>query len=574
MNTSQTASALNDELAADMKRAALQIGLDDKALKALRTIAPIAEKAVPEGIDYGHEISKKVPELAALMNNPQVAGAIRASHTKRWSLVVNGNFGEELTGMTLTASNSKASTGIDPRFHIAGYAHVLATMVKRVVVESFSKKGLFGGNSANPEAVGDSLAALVRATFLDIDTVLNLYRKRTQEAQAEELAATAQKSDDVRSIFAAALSSLADRDLRHRVTADLPEEFRVLGNDFNNAAEQLAAIIADIDGATSNILAGAQEITTATDNLSSRTEQQAASIEETAAALEQITTTVNESATRASDAGKLVSNAKDNAVHSGEVVRNAIEAMSEISQSSHEISNIIGVIDEIAFQTNLLALNAGVEAARAGDAGKGFAVVAQEVRELAQRSANAAKEIKALITKSADQVKNGVDLVGETGKALETIAAQVQDINTNIVAIVDGAREQAIGLKEVNTAVNQMDQGTQQNAAMVEETTAATRVLRDEIDRVAVMLQQFRTGKRSDAASVAMSKPASVAKPAVTAQSEPAPAPVRKAKLKAVTEDTPAPRFGTRPPAPTRQLDAIAKAFNATQSTGDGWEEF
>ncbi|MFN3502749.1 MAG: methyl-accepting chemotaxis protein, partial [Allorhizobium sp.] len=235
----------------------------------------------------------------------------------------------------------------------------------------------------------------------------------------------------------------------------------------------------------------------ASDSLSKRTEQQAAAVEETAAALEQITQAVAASTERASEAGKLVARTKEGAERSGLVVRNAIEAMSQIENSSKQISNIIGVIDDIAFQTNLLALNAGVEAARAGEAGKGFAVVAQEVRELAQRSATAAKEIKALINTSSDQVKTGVQLVGETGKALEQIVIEVKDINTNVAAIVEASREQSTGLSEINKAVNAMDQNTQQNAAMVEESTAASHSLAKQAASLRELVSQFRIGQHS-----------------------------------------------------------------------------
>jgi methyl-accepting chemotaxis protein len=242
------------------------------------------------------------------------------------------------------------------------------------------------------------------------------------------------------------------------------------------------------------ISAGSKQISSAAGDLSKRTEQQAASIEETAAALEEITTTVADSSRRADHAGKLVADTRGNAEQSGEIVRKAIAAMGQIEGSSKEISNIIGVIDDIAFQTNLLALNAGVEAARAGEAGKGFAVVAQEVRELAQRSAKAAKEIKALINTSGEQVKTGVQLVGQTGQALEQIVRQVHEIDINVSAIVEAAKEQATGLKEINTAVNVMDQGTQQNAAMVEESTAASHNLAREAAALFSLIGQFQVG--------------------------------------------------------------------------------
>lgn len=216
-------------------------------------------------------------------------------------------------------------------------------------------------------------------------------------------------------------------------------------------------------------------------------------VEETAAALEQVTTTVKDIGAPARDVGQLVASTRT-AERSGTVVRNAVQAMNEIEKSSGEIGNIIGVIEDIAFQTNLLALNAGVEAARAGEAGKGFAVVAQEVRELAQRSANAAKEIKSRISTSSSQVGNGVALVGETGVELEKIVAAVEEISEHVSAIVTASREQSTGLQEINSAVNSMDQGTQQNAAMVEQQTAASHSLATEAASLNALLAQFQLG--------------------------------------------------------------------------------
>ena len=300
--------------------------------------------------------------------------------------------------------------------------------------------------------------------------------------------------------LAKALKGLSDGDLTQNLDKPFVPTMEKVRHDFNDAVEKLRLAMHSVGTNAEAIAAGSTEIRSAADDLSKRTEQQAASVEETAAALEQITTTVADSSRRAEEAGHLVAATRDNAERSGAVVRNAITAMGQIENSSREISNIIGVIDDIAFQTNLLALNAGVEAARAGDAGKGFAVVAQEVRELAQRSAKAAKEIKALINTSGEQVKSGVSLVGQTGKALEEIVKQVQEINSNVVAIVEGAREQATGLKEINHAVNAMDQGTQQNAAMVEQSTAASHGLAREAEALFQLLSQFRVGQQASGA--------------------------------------------------------------------------
>jgi len=292
--------------------------------------------------------------------------------------------------------------------------------------------------------------------------------------------------------LAQSLTELAEGDLSQSIDKPFIPSLERLRTDFNAASEKLKKAMTLVSENAGAISSGSNEIRSAADDLARRTEQQAASIEETAAALEEITTAVNDSSRRAEEAGKIVTRARDHAEHSGAVVRDAIGAMDQIEKSSREISNIIGVIDEIAFQTNLLALNAGVEAARAGEAGKGFAVVAQEVRELAQRSATAAKEIKSLINASGAQVENGVGLVTRAGSALQEIAAQVRDINTNVVAIVEAAREQSTALAEINQAVNTVDQGTQQNAAMVEEQTAASHSLALEAATLFELLGQFR----------------------------------------------------------------------------------
>ena len=297
--------------------------------------------------------------------------------------------------------------------------------------------------------------------------------------------------------LASALTAMSEGDLTQELATPFLPALDKLRTDFNGASAKLRDTLKNIQQNAGAISAAAQQIQTASNDLAKRTETQAASVEETAAALEEITTTVGDSSHRAQEAGKLVRRTKENAEQSGKVVGQAVEAMGKIEKSASEIVNIIGVIDEIAFQTNLLALNAGVEAARAGEAGKGFAVVAQEVRELAQRSAKAAKEIKELIHTSNEHVKNGVALVGNTGKSLHEIVGQVIQVDENVGAIVEASKEQATGLKEINTAVNTMDQGTQQNAAMVEETSAASHSLANEAAQLFEQLALFDIGASS-----------------------------------------------------------------------------
>ncbi len=314
--------------------------------------------------------------------------------------------------------------------------------------------------------------------------------------------------------FAAGLERLVAGDLQFRLTTPFTipaaEKLRChLNVVMDKLQETMQAIVHNAQGVRS----GAGEITQASDDLSRRTEQQAASLEETAAALDQITATVRKTAEGANEARNAAATAKTDAENSGEVVRETVSAMSGIEASSKQISNIIGVIDEIAFQTNLLALNAGVEAARAGDAGRGFAVVATEVRALAQRSADAAKEIKTLISASGQQVDAGVKLVGETGKALGRIVDQVAKLNGLISDIAASAQEQATGLNQVNIAVNQMDQMTQQNAAMVEQSTAASHSLAAEAEELARLVGQFRIGESASAKVVEQAAHKSLSKP-------------------------------------------------------------
>ncbi|MGV8939004.1 MAG: methyl-accepting chemotaxis protein [Allorhizobium sp.] len=396
-----------------------------------------------------------------------------------------------------------------------------------------------------------------------------------RERQAREAAKTRETDETQAAVAALAdgLHRLSQGDLTVSIERPFTESLDRLRVDFNNSVETLNTTLSQLREETMAIENGSTEMRAATDDLSKRTEQQAAALEETAAALDEITATVRSSSARADEASQMAGEARTSTEGSSRVVSDAVEAMGRIENASSEISKIINVIDEIAFQTNLLALNAGVEAARAGEAGKGFAVVAQEVRELAQRSASAAKDIKALITKSGTEVAGGVKLVRETGQALTTISDQVARINDHIGSIATSAREQATGLHEINSSVNQMDQFTQRNAAMVEETTAVTHRLADSATALSDLVGQFRmTG--------ANSAPRSTAPPARS------PAPVR-VPVAAASSRLRTAEPTTRPiPSPAHKMvNSLAKAFAAPATaatakvssaagSNSDWEEF
>jgi len=350
---------------------------------------------------------------------------------------------------------------------------------------------------------------------------------------AERTVAAAEAQSHAVNRIAQSLEKVADGDFTSHLD-DLGPDFEKLVTDFNRMVDAVAASLSEVKTASMSVDTGSAELANSADTLAGRTEQTASSLEETAAALHEMTSTVKESSDRAAEAGSMVSKAKQDAASSAMVVRDAISAMDRIQQSAGKISQIISVIDEIAFQTNLLALNAGVEAARAGEAGAGFAVVAQEVRELAQRSADAAKEISQLIDESGREVETGVKLVNQTGDSLMSIESQVNDITDRIQTIIGGYREQSTGLDEINTAVVTMDQATQQNAAMVEETNAACQELRAQGSKLNRIIERFRINETSSAASPA-AEPAAEAPAAAPSAQKPKAA---KARIPAVAGNT------------------------------------
>lgn len=410
---------------------------------------------------------------------------------RKFAFILKGDFSREYFDLMAELTPIRAQR-VSYVQYMDAYALICAGLMSALIKEI----GWFGGNRDK------LIRSLLRSLFSEVSVVLHHYIAHqvglADEARAladAEKEKSAAEDHSAMKILGEGLIALADCDLTYRIHDDVPAKNEILKQDFNKAADMLQKAMQTISSNTHAIQLGTKEISAGADDLSRRTEQQAASLEETSAALEEITVTVRRTAEGANQAREVVAAAKVDAEQSGKVVRQAVDAMSNIEKSSRQITQIIGVIDEIAFQTNLLALNAGVEAARAGDAGRGFAVVASEVRALAQRSAAAAKEIKALISTSTQQVGQGVVLVAQTGQALERIVRQVTEINGIVAEIAASANEQTTGLEQVNVAVNQMDQMTQQNAAMVEESTAASHQQAAETEELAHLISRFKVEK-------------------------------------------------------------------------------
>ena len=339
---------------------------------------------------------------------------------------------------------------------------------------------------------------------------------------AEGMNTFAKLVDDSTRDLARILGALAEGDLTQRIETSYQGRFGELKESANKTADQLASIVAQIQSSAGELTNASSEIMSGTEDLSQRTEQAAANLQETAASTEEMSATVKQNADNAKNASGLASVADQSAKTGGQVVEQAVTAMAGIESSAQKITDIIGVIDEIAFQTNLLALNASVEAARAGEAGKGFAVVAQEVRQLAQRSAQAASDIKTVINDSNGQVKDGVQLVNQAGEALTEIVGSIGKVAEIVQEIASASEEQSVGVQEINKSIASMDEMTQQNSALVEENSASTRVLGEQSGKLNELMEFFKI-KGGAALVPSRPKASGRATPARTASRTPAP---------------------------------------------------
>ncbi|TWF52864.1 methyl-accepting chemotaxis protein [Neorhizobium alkalisoli] len=481
----------------DTKKAGLNerldfINLGEKERRDLVALLPVVKEAIGPSLDAFYKKAKSDPHTARLFATEAHIAHAKSRQATHWEMIASARFDGVYVDAVSAIGRTHARLGLEPRWYIGGYALILDGLIRAIVKKEI--KGFFVEKKA--EGLANSLSAAVKAALLDMDYSISVYldslneqRQAAENGRAEEKAA----QDAAMQALGAALKSLSNGDLTAELWQQLAPDFSDLKTNYNSSIGALAAAMQEISSSVEQVGDEVEGISSAADNMAKRTEQQASALEETAAALEQITTISAQSAKRTRDVQQIIQESAAATERSGKVVEDAIAAMGHIEQSSQKMTQIIGVIDEIAFQTNLLALNAGVEAARAGEQGKGFAVVAQEVRELAQRSANAAKEIKELIDRSSHDVGRGVQLVNQTGEALLGIGGRVKVIDEHINAIAQSAQEQASGIDEINSAVRSMDQITQQNAAVMEETNASSQNLVSISRALSTLVSRFTT---------------------------------------------------------------------------------
>lgn len=466
--------------------------LADVEKETLRGLAPVVSNAIGSALELFYRKVRATPQTRHFFVDDHHAEAASGRQRRHWDTIMRAEYAAGYAEAVKTIGSVHARIGLEPRWYIGGYALVADRLVSAVIHDRLprGRSGLFsrGGVPDPAPKLAREVGTLVKAVMLDVELAVSVYLERLEEQrQMAEMQQTAALEG-----IAAALERLAAGDLDVTVDAALSSKSEKLAAGFNAAVDGLRAVISAVASSSTIVRDGSVEIAKASEASGRQSERQAAALEETAAAVEELASAIRSTAESAGMASQTVAEIRSNAERNSDVIKKTVVAIGEIDVSSRKIAQIITVIDEIAFQTNLLALNAGVEAARAGEAGKGFAVVAQEVRALAQRSAEAAKEINTLISTSSGQVREGVRLVGETEKWLEQISESIRSISDIVVEMSASARTQAGGIGEISAAIGQIDQATQQNAAMVEENSAASRTLAGEAEKLAELVAAFR----------------------------------------------------------------------------------
>jgi len=499
MSSTQQRSPISDRL--DF------IGLDDASLAQLRSAGKHIEKHLPPALDRFYGKLAAVPAVAKFFEAQGSVQRAQGRQTGHWLSIATGKFDAEYVESSRKVGLRHAKIGLEPRWYVGGYGLILEGLVKGVMQDLVAEqlaaqpKKLFGSApSIDVAAISGVMSAMMKAVLVDVDLAVTVYfEKLTEEAAERDRAAKVEVERTVK-LTGAALQDLARGNLTTRIDADFAPEFAQIKTDTNAVFDQLELLVKRLVEASHSLRVATGEILSGANDLSERTTRQAAAIEETSAAMEQLMHTVTDNAGRAELASGKASAASTLAAEGGQVMKDANAAMDRIAESSQKISNIIGMIDDIAFQTNLLALNASVEAARAGEAGKGFAVVAVEVRRLAQNAAQASHDVKQLIDRSAAEVRGGGQLVSDATRKLERIVAAVGENATLMRDMAEAGTSQTSAIQQISVAVRQMDEMTQHNAALVEETNAAIEQTEAQAGELDLIVDTFSlsTDKRRD----------------------------------------------------------------------------
>jgi methyl-accepting chemotaxis protein len=569
MSQSRTGdAAMSDDLVIAQRMNFMK--LDEGGKAGIRSLKPLIDKALPGVLDAFYARIREVPEVSRFFTDGARAAAAKDAQLRHWARISSADFSSEYLHSVQVIGQTHARIGLEPKWYIGGYALITEALVAAALAEVWPKpqKGLLRAaqSTIKSEDVATALGGLIKAVLLDMDIAISTYIEAAEEGRrrAEEASAAAAKQQTiVVEAITKGLAHLAKGDLTYKSTEQVASDYQKVQDDFNTAMDQLRQTVHAIAVATGEVASASAEISSGTTDLSERTERQAASLEQTSASMEEISSTVKKNAGNADQASEFTREMREVADRGGAVVGEAVGAMDRIKQSSGKISDIIGVIDEIARQTNLLALNAAVEAARAGEAGRGFAVVASEVRSLAQRSSQAAKDIKDLITNSTLQVQEGVDLVNKTGVSFQEIVDSIKKVAEIVADIATASSEQSSGIEQVNIAITQMDEVTQQNSALVEQNAAAAKALEEQSGAMERQVSFFQLGQ-----DLFSDKPAANGseRPAAKSPSPPRPAAQAKRATAATSSSRPA-----APRAPIRQSrPAVAVVVNEQQ----GWQEF
>ena len=484
------------------------IGLGEEDLAALRSISHHIEKHLPLALARFYEKLAQVPAVMRFFDGKPQMDRAQGRQNEHWLAIAHGRFDVGYMESSRKVGLRHARIGLEPRWYIGGYGLILDGLIRGVMTDMVAdqqqnaKRDLFGRRSAELDigALAGPLSAMVRAVLMDIEMAVTVYFDKLTEEAAERDRIAKAKVERTVELTGKTLKKLAEGDLRSRISDAFEPEFERIKLDTNAVAERFEEIIVTLRTTSRSLRVATGELLSGANDLSERTTRQAATIEETSAAMEQLMHTVTENADRAGEASSKAEAVSGLAEEGGVVMGEANDAMTRIAASSEKISSIIGLIDDIAFQTNLLALNASVEAARAGEAGKGFAVVAVEVRRLAQNAAQASRDVKELIDQSEAHVKAGTMLVGDAAKKLAHIVSAVQDNSQLMAGIAAASGSQTGAIREITTAVRQMDEMTQHNAALVEQTNAAIEQTEGQASELDMIVDVFETNAPAQAA--------------------------------------------------------------------------